>query len=137
MPEIQGLMPHHQSTDLIPAGAQLPHRAEQQSWGGLGVMVFSLLWTAVPAFLLLKAVTSDAPWFAFMFLCVFVLIGVGIFLAGLVSLFSSRELCFTTESVSCTARGLIGAKEWTEPLDRYSGILAESEYHSGGHYSSS
>lgn len=137
MPQIQGLMPKQQTTDLIPAGAQLPYRAVEESWGGIGVMVFSLIWSAIPAFMLLKAVTSDAPWFAFMFLFVFVLIGVGIFLAGLVSLFSSKEWRFTREAVSCTARGLIGAKEWTEPLDRYNGILAESEYHSGGHNSSS
>ena len=137
MPKIEALMQGQQSTNLIPPDQNLPYETDEESSGGVGLIIFSIVWTAIPAFMLFQAFTTEAPWFAFLVLGVFVLIGVALFLGGVSSLVSRRHWRITDSSVSCEATGLMGTSEWSEPLENYRGVLSESEYHSGGQNSSS
>jgi len=70
-------------------------------------------------------------------LLLFTVIGGGLFAAGLWMVTRVRTTVFDGTAVSVDSVSIFGRKQWTEPLQRFKGILSRSEYHSGGKNSAS
>ncbi len=126
-----------QTKNLIPSGESLPCECEDRPSGGIGLIIFSVIWMIIPGFMLVMAFMGGAPWPVYLILSGFLFVGFGIFLAGLSAMVSWRKLEFSESTVSCRSHGLTGDEQWSEPLSNYAGIFAESEYHSGGKNQSS
>ncbi len=101
---------------------------------GLGVflLIFSLFWGGIPTIVMLVNVFSDE--FNPMILCLlfFTLLGALLFCIGLNQFFYKRVVTIDEHKVHVESQSMWGRSSWTEQLDRYKGILAHSEYHSGG-----
>ncbi|MFP4027586.1 MAG: hypothetical protein ACLFWL_07340 [Candidatus Brocadiia bacterium] len=122
--------------DLISPGAEIPLRAEEDTSVWWGLVLFGVLWSSIPGFMMYKALTEGAPWFAFLVVGLFLSIGLVAIVKGIANAFSSGYWQFNADSVRRYYRSPFGTEKWEESLDRYRGVLRESEYHSGGQHSS-
>ena len=104
---------------------------------GIFLILFSLFWGGIPGIIFIGLVTSGEFEPTMLFVLLFPIIGIGIFLGGLYTMTYQQTIRIDATSVSRDSKSIFGHKFWTEPLDRYSGVLSRTEHRSGGKNSSS
>lgn len=112
----------------------LPVEHEDKGTKVLGVFLtlFSLVWGGVPTAALIGLTASGKFEPALLIMLVFTVVGIGLFILGIKLLLSRKIIRIDVEGVTVRQKGLFGWTSWTEPFDRYRGVLSRSEYHSGG-----
>ena len=112
------------------------HEVPDTKAGGIIMMAGAAFFVGMPTLYLIMSILDGEFKPAMLILLVLTVIGIGLFLLGLY-LFSA---CTVTEFDGKTFRyrhkSVFGSKAWDESLSKYEGILARSEYHSGGRNSS-
>lgn len=113
------------------------HHNSGSRFGGIFLILFSLFWGGIPGIIFISMVTSGEYESSMFFLLLFPVIGIGVFLGGLYTFTFRETLRIDATSVSREAKSIFGYKYWTEPLERYPGVLQRTEHRSGGKNSSS
>ncbi len=129
----------HTSQEIALNLTTMPCRHELRGSRGLGVflMIFSLLWGGMPTVMLLMMLQSGEFKPEMLFVLIFTVVGTVLFLFGLQQLTSRTILDFDGSSIRMRRQFLFGAKEWSEQLSAYRGVVARSEHHSGNRNSAS
>ena len=104
---------------------------------GIFLILFSLVWGGIPGLIFIGLVTSGEFDPTMLFVLLFPIIGTGIFLGGLYVMTFRETIRIDATNVSRESKSIFGYKYWTEPLQRYSGVLSRTERRSGGKNSSS
>ena len=112
------------------------HNRSGSRFGGIFLVLFALFWGGIPGLIFISLVTSGEYESSMFFLLLFPVIGIGIFLGGLYTMTFRETIRIDANSVSREAKSIFGYKYWTEPLERYSGVLSRTEQRSGGKNSS-
>ena len=114
--------------------SRLPAEHRESGMRGVGIffIFFSLLWGGLPTLALIGALRKGGMEPGLWFLLLFTLIGGGLLVAGLKMATTRRTLRFSRDQVGFEERSWLGHRQWSEPLDRFPGLRARSEYHSGG-----
>lgn len=99
---------------------------------GVFLMIFSLFWGGIPTGILIKELLSGTMTLEKSPLLLFTVLGTGLFCGGLYMLTHKRTTSFDGNMIKVVSKSLFGRKEWSEPLKSYEGVLARSEYRSGG-----
>ncbi len=98
---------------------------------GIFLILFSLFWGGIPVAALLYAVITGRLEAGMLFLLIFAVTGLALFAAGLWIVSHRKKIKIDENNVSVDSRSIFGHNIWQEPLDRYKGIMARSEYHRG------
>lgn len=124
--------------DLLPDADQLPAHVEKRGSRVTAAVMFGLAGLAACLAVSMFVVVPIRQAVPRALLAIGPAIGAAaLLLGGLHTQRSYRGWTFTPEQVEYRSRGLLGPKEWTEPLSAFTGVLARQEYHSGGQNSPS
>ena len=94
---------------------------------GANMLIVGTLLVGLPGMGLASGVMSGEYHWAHLLAAVGVLVGVGLFIAGL-RLFSRRiTTVITDQGVTKETKSVFGSSQWSEPLSGYEGILSEVE----------
>ncbi|TVQ75086.1 MAG: hypothetical protein EA363_00940 [Balneolaceae bacterium] len=104
---------------------------------GFFLVIFALIWGGIPGLIFFGMITSSEYDPAMLFILIFPVIGIGILLFGLYNLTFRETIRIDAANVTRESQSIFGYKYWTEPLQRYPGVLQRTERRSGGKNSSS
>lgn len=98
---------------------------------GFFLMVFGLFWGAVPAMMLVSALSGGRFDGGMVFAVVLAGIGAAMVLGGFNLLFGSTTMAFGVHGLTVTKKSLFGSRQWSDEFRSFEGVLSRSEYHSG------
>ncbi len=104
---------------------------------GVFLVIFALIRGGIPGLIFISIISSGEYDPAMLFILLFPAIGIGILLFGLYNLTFRETIRIDATNVTRETQSIFGYKYWTEPLQRYPGILQRTERRSGGKNSSS
>ena len=113
------------------------HQGSGSRGMGVFLVIFALIWGGVPGLILINMISSGEYDPAMLFIMLFPVIGIGILFYGVYNLTFRETIRIDATNVTRESQSIFGYKYWTEPLQRYPGILQRTERRSGGKNSSS
>ncbi len=135
--DLSGIVPSvvNRKIDL----ASLPAVYQSRGSRGMGffLVIFALIWGGIPGLIFIGMISSGEYDPAMLFILLFPVIGIGILLFGLYNLTFRETIRIDATNVTRESQSIFGYKYWTEPLQRYPGVLQRTERRSGGKNSSS
>ena len=109
-------------------------RVEKGSKGmGIFLIVFSLLWGGIPTVAGIASLMKGEFKPEMLIMLIFTAIGAALFMFGLSQFFKEVVTTLDEHSVRVKCKSLFGgAKEWSEQINNYRGVVSRSEHHSSG-----
>ncbi len=99
---------------------------------GVFLMLFGSLWGGIPVLMFVRSILTGGFEPEMFFWLIFIAVGVALMCTGLWLLTYRKKIAISHENVDVDIKSVFGHKLWDEPLRQYKGVLARSEYHSGG-----
>ena len=103
----------------------LPAVSVQSGGRAMGVFLvaFALVWGGFPILGLVSELQAGRFGAETLLFLIFPIIGVALLLFGMHSLMSRRRIAFDGQAFAVAEHGLLGTKQWREPLSAYQGVM--------------
>lgn len=116
------------NVSLLPADYTVPHSRV----GGWLLILFALVWGGVPTLMFLNHFSGEVMGSEAYFVLIFPVIGLMIIINGIYMVSMKERIIIDQNTVTLDKKSILGHTLWTESLNKFAGVRAATEYHSGG-----